>query len=206
MREYVDQEFAVYVDTRQERWLRGATLVCLDPAKAGTALQAAFARLALRWGRVDDPDAYTLRLLYERLARRRLPWTQEPASEQGDVLRALSQLSPVQRAVVVLVAYEELTVVEVGNLLEMSHVSVREQLQGALSKLQAELGTSSSRLQDVRLMLADAVAGVLSPVLADDAWAAGAALGRRRRRTGFWVLVAVVAAVAISLLLIGLAQ
>lgn len=83
MREYVDQEFAVYVDTRQERWLRGATLVCLDPVKAGSALRAAFARLAMRWGRVDDPDAYTLRLLYERIARRRLPWSKEPASEQG---------------------------------------------------------------------------------------------------------------------------
>lgn len=205
MRDYVDQEFAVYVDTRQDRWLRGATLVCLDADKAGSALRAAFARLAMRWGRVDDPDAYTLRLLYERIARRRLPWSKDEASQQVGVLRALGQLSPVQRAVVVLVAYEELTVVEVGNLLEMSHVAVREQLQGALSALQAELGTSSSRLQDVRLMLAEAVDGVLSPGLADDAWAAGAALGRRRRRTGFWIFVAVVAAAAISLLLIGLA-
>ncbi|MFC0628422.1 RNA polymerase sigma factor [Kribbella deserti] len=206
MREYVDQEFAVYVDTRQDRWLRGATLVCLDPVKAGSALQAALARLAMRWGREDDPDAYALRLLYERIVRRRLPWQQETAAAPGEVLRALGTLTPLQRAVLVLVAYEELTVVETGDLLDISHIAVREQLQAGLSRLQAELGTSSSRLPDVRITLDQAVDGILSPGLADDAWAAGAAIGRRRRRTGFWLSVAVVAAAAISLLLIGLAQ
>ena len=54
----VDTEFASYVDARQGRWLRTAYLVYGDLERAEEALLHAFTRLALRWTKVDDPDAF----------------------------------------------------------------------------------------------------------------------------------------------------
>lgn len=205
----VDGDFAAYVDARQARWVRGAQLVCADRDRAVGAVRYALTRLALRWSRTDDPDAFVLRLLYERLGRRRLPWpggNREHGPVDG-VRLALRQLSPRQRALLVLNYYEELTVVETGDLLALSHVAVRQQLQVALTRLQEELGRSGRvRPEEVRLLLEEALpdAGAdLSSRLADEAWSAAGVIGSRRRRTAvlvtfFLVVVAAFSAVVFS--------
>ena len=208
MRESVDREFAVFVDARQDRWLRGAYLVCADVATATAAVRYAFARLSLRWGREDDPDAYALRILYERLCRWRLPGRATPRRTEAvdGVVAALGELKPRQRAMLVLSYFEELTVVETGDLLELSHLAVRQQLQVAVSRFQAVLGATSVRPQDLRVLLDQAVDRVLSPTLADDAWAAGTAIGRRRRRAGLAVAATVVLVVVVGALLTGISE
>ena len=65
MQESVDPDFASYVDARQGRWLRTAYLVYGDLERAEEALLHAFTRLSLRWTKVDDPDAFVQRLLYQ---------------------------------------------------------------------------------------------------------------------------------------------
>ena len=65
MRDTVDPDFASYVDARQGRWLRTAYLVYGDLERAEEQLLHAFTRLSLRWSKVDDPDAFVQRLLYQ---------------------------------------------------------------------------------------------------------------------------------------------
>ena len=65
MQESVDPDFASYVDARQGRWLRTAYLVYGDLERAEDALLHAFTRLSLSWIKVDDPDAFVQRLLYQ---------------------------------------------------------------------------------------------------------------------------------------------
>jgi hypothetical protein len=198
MRESVDREFAEYVDARQDRWFRGATLVCLDSARATAALRYTFTRLALRWGHERDPDAYALRILYERMIGPRLSRRATPAEPTDTVRGALGRLTPKQRALLVLTQYEDLTLVETGQLLDLSHQAVRDQSQAALQRYQEETGV---RPQDFRPILEESVDGLLSPPLADDAWAAGAAIGRRRRRTAAAVAYVLLVALVVVLLL-----
>ncbi|NEA35215.1 sigma factor-like helix-turn-helix DNA-binding protein [Streptomyces sp. SID13031] len=145
MRDTVDPEFAAYVDARQGRWLRAAYLVYGDLQRAEEQLQQAFLRLALRWGKVDDPDAYVLGILYNAAMSR---WSRAKVlfeDEEDQVKIALAALSPQQRAVLVLLYYEELTEFEVSDVLSMSSSSVHANAMTALSRFRLELGTPDWR-------------------------------------------------------------
>ena len=119
MRETVDPEFAAYVDARQDRWLRAAYLVYGDAERAEEALLRAFTRLSLRWGRLDDPDVFVQRILYQAASSR---WSRGPRYEPDPdadepVLVALAELTPTQRAVLVLMNFEDLTEFETSDIL-----------------------------------------------------------------------------------------
>ncbi|HET6293276.1 MAG TPA: sigma factor-like helix-turn-helix DNA-binding protein [Kribbella sp.] len=140
MRETVDPEFAAYVDAREARWLRSAYLVYGEPERAEEQLLHAFTRLALRWGRVDDPDAFVQRLLYQPALSR---WSRPKPFEDDDeqpVKAVLTGLSPVQRTVLVLLHFEELTEFEVAEVLGLSHTAVHGHAQTALSAFRSGLG------------------------------------------------------------------
>ena len=147
MRDTVDPEFASYVDARQGKWLRTAYLVYADLDKAEEQLLHAFTRLALRWGKVDDPDVFVQRLLYNAALSR---WSRTKPSgldEDDDhpVRSALATLSPVQRAVFVLLYLEELTEFEVADVLNLSHTTVHGHGQTALARFRTELGAGDWR-------------------------------------------------------------
>jgi len=142
MRETVDPEFAAYVDAREARWLRSAYLVYGEPERAEEQLLHAFTRLALRWGKEDDPDAFVQRLLYQpALSRRSRPKPfQDDDEDEHPVKVALAGLSPAQRAVLVLLYFDELTEFEVADVLGVSHAAVHGHAQTALSALRSGLG------------------------------------------------------------------
>jgi RNA polymerase sigma factor (sigma-70 family) len=147
MRETVDPEFAMYVDARQDRWLRAAYLVYGDLERAEGQLLHAFIRLSLRWGRVDDPDVYVQRLLYRAALSRRLrPESAEAEPEGGNQVRAaLAGLTATQRAVLVLMYFEELTEFETSDVLGLSPAAVHGHGQTALSQLRSGLGSGDWR-------------------------------------------------------------
>lgn len=140
----VDPEFAAYVDARQGRWLRTAYLVYGDLERAEEQLLHAFTRLSLRWGKVDDPDAYVLGILYRAALSR---WSRAKVfeGEEDPVKTALAALSPQQRAVLVLLYFEELTEFEAADVLGMSHSAVHTNAMTALSRFRLELGTKDWR-------------------------------------------------------------
>jgi RNA polymerase sigma factor (sigma-70 family) len=76
-----------------------------------------------------------------------------PVHEDADVAiadevrRALSTLSPKQRACVVLRYYEDLTVLEIADQLGCAEGTVKRHLADARSKLAAQLGTTEESLR-----------------------------------------------------------
>jgi DNA-directed RNA polymerase specialized sigma24 family protein len=144
MRNTVDPEFAAYVDARQGRWLRTAYLVYGELERAEQQLLHAFTRLSLRWGKVDDPDLFVQQLVYQRALSR---WSRaKPFEGEEDTVKvALAALSPAQRAVLVLLYFEELTEYEVSEVLAMSPPAVHTNGLNAVSRFRLELGTGDWR-------------------------------------------------------------
>jgi DNA-directed RNA polymerase specialized sigma24 family protein len=145
MRDTVDPEFAAYVDARQGRWLRAAYLVYGELERAEEQLLHAFTLLSLRWGKVDDPDAFVLGHLYNAAMSR---WSRsvKPFEDEEDPVKiALGALTPQQRAVLVLLHLEELTEFEVAAVLSMSSSAVHTSGMTSLSRFRLELGTPDWR-------------------------------------------------------------
>jgi DNA-directed RNA polymerase specialized sigma24 family protein len=144
MRDTVDPDFASYVDARQGRWLRTAYLVYGDLERAEEALLRAFTRLSLRWTKVDDPDAFVQRVLYQPVLK---PWNRAKAfpDEDDPVKIALGELSPAQRTVFVLLHLEELTEYEVADLLSLSHQTVHGHGMTAFSRFRTAMGAGDWR-------------------------------------------------------------
>ena len=138
----MDEDFAAYVRSRQHRLLRAAFLVCGDRQTAEDLLQQAFVKQALRWDRIRDehPDAVVRRVLYRdaisawRTTRREtlvhVPEQARPGEEtrietRVDLERALRQLAPRQRAVLVLRFYEDRSEVETAEILGIAVGTVK---------------------------------------------------------------------------------
>lgn len=170
MRREVDEEFAQYVRARQHRLLRAAFLVCGDLHLAEDLLQGALVKLAARWERLrnEDPDAYVRKILYRdavsswRRTRReslslfpeldldrpepdRAPGT----GERLDLLRALAQLTPKQRAVVVLRFFEDRSEADTADALGVSVGTVKSQTHAALARLRTLLPEFAPHLSGV---------------------------------------------------------
>ncbi|WP_405060497.1 RNA polymerase subunit sigma-24 [Kribbella sp. NBC_01505] len=144
MLDTVDPEFASYVDARQGRWLRTAYLVYGELERAEHALLRAFTQLSLHWPKVDDPDVFVQRLLYQPALTRWSRLRPFPDSE-NPVEQALADLTPTQRAILVLLHLEELTEFEVADVLAMSHTAVHAQGLSAFERLRRALTAGESR-------------------------------------------------------------
>ena len=144
MQDTVDPDFASFVDARQGRWLRTAYLVYGDLNRAEELLLRAFTQLSVRWTRVDDPDAFVQRMLYQPAMR---PWnrTKPFPDEEDPVKLALAELTPAQRTVFVLLHLEELTEFEVSELLGLSHTAVHAHGMSAFGRFRAALGAGDWR-------------------------------------------------------------
>jgi RNA polymerase sigma-70 factor (sigma-E family) len=150
--------FDAFVTARTRALLRSAYLLTGDQQLAEDLVQTALAKASLRWARLvsrGDPEPYVRTVLYRehvswwrrrRLAEVLAPEPPEPARTtagdftddvaQADALhRALLQLSPRQRAVVVLRYFEDRAEGEVAALLGCSVGTVRSQNARGLARL-----------------------------------------------------------------------
>jgi RNA polymerase sigma-70 factor (sigma-E family) len=150
-------QFRDYVAARQGSLFRSALLLTGHREDAEDLLQAALTKLATRWHTIQldgSPDAYVRTIMYHqwiswwRRHRSGREYGLEAAGEvvaPGDLAgdgvlrlalaRVLSQLTPRQRAVVVLRFYEDLPESEVARLLGVSVGTVRSQVHRTLGRL-----------------------------------------------------------------------
>jgi RNA polymerase sigma-70 factor (sigma-E family) len=141
---------------RGDHLLHAAIALTGSRVDAEDLLQAAIERLLRRRPRVDDLEAYLRRILYNLAAdgwRRRGAWHRVPRplpSQPSDgtgpdpvttvdlrdaLVRALRELPPRQRTVVVLRYWEQLTQAETAELLGCSEGTVKSTASRGLSRL-----------------------------------------------------------------------
>jgi len=154
MASYDEAAFDDFVRTRSAALLRTAYLLTRDHQLAEDLLQTALFKAAKSWERIEGtPEPYVRRILYtENIScwrrRRHLVETHrspaddlprpEPDVELHVTLeRALDQLTPKQRTVLVLRYYEDLTEVETARVLGIGVGTVKSTHRQALHRLRA---------------------------------------------------------------------
>ncbi|MFU8851611.1 SigE family RNA polymerase sigma factor [Micromonospora sp. SL1-18] len=149
--------FDDFVVTRSPRLLRTAFLLTRDWASAEDLLQTALARAWEAWRRIDgDPEPYVRRIIVNAYAsswRRRwrgeLPTADLPETvieadphvsldDRDRLWRALGRLPRRQRAVLVLRYFEDLSEVEIAEVLGCSVGTVKSQASRAVAKLRLD--------------------------------------------------------------------
>ncbi|GAB3704647.1 SigE family RNA polymerase sigma factor [Mariniluteicoccus flavus] len=162
-----DEEFAAFVRDHSPRLQVIARGLCGDPHLAQDLAQQALEKAYLKWGRVrraDDRFAYVRRILvnvhHDR--QRRRPWREqvtehdlEPHGPGPDVpgaiadreavRAALAELTPRERAVVVLRYADDLTEADTARELGIAVGTVKSACARALGKLRAAPGLSEVR-------------------------------------------------------------
>jgi RNA polymerase sigma-70 factor (ECF subfamily) len=151
--------FAEFYYGTYPRLFRAVVLLCGSRSEAEDVLQEAYSRALGRWGRVsgyDDPEAWVRRVAVNQAidahrARRRdrLAWPRlvgrhsvegPEQSDRPDVMRALEQLPPAQRKVLVLHYLADRSVEDIARDLELPAGTVKSHLSRGRSRL-AELLT-----------------------------------------------------------------
>ncbi|MBF9127496.1 SigE family RNA polymerase sigma factor [Plantactinospora sp. S1510] len=151
-----EQQFVEYFTVRAGPLRRLAYSLCGDWHTAEDLVQATFVRLYRNWPRIrtESVDAYSRRILVNAFLsnRHRRRWeavTPDPPERSTDgvdvavrvaVRRALAQLSPRQRAAVVLRYLEDLPVAEVATLLGISEGTVKSQTARGIQSMRGTLG------------------------------------------------------------------
>lgn len=143
--------FEDFVRARRPALLRTAYLLTGQHADAEDLLQTALIKAVPHWRRIaDNPEPYVRRILArESVSRwRRRRW-REIASDvlpeaihadpdvaaKEDLRRALAGLAPRQRAVIVLRYFEDLSVAETADALDIAVGTVKSQTRDALRVL-----------------------------------------------------------------------
>lgn len=146
-------EYAWFFRTEFPSVLRTVYLILRDRGRAEDIAQDAFTQLYAHWRKVsryERPDAWVRRIAIRMAVREQrrnrlrsvLERTElEPTSDQPidfDLAAAMKELSPTQRAIVVLYYYEDRPTAEIVDILGMSQSTVRVHLSRARRHL-AEL-------------------------------------------------------------------
>jgi RNA polymerase sigma-70 factor (sigma-E family) len=155
MDERAEREFREYVASRQAVLFRAALLLTGHREDAEDLLQAALSRLALHWEDVaGSADAYVRKILYHQQVgrwRRRgreyavealpepaaAPDPADQTSLRVTLATVLRQLTPRQRAVLVLRFYEDLPEAQVAEILGCSVGTVRSMTSRTLARVRA---------------------------------------------------------------------
>lgn len=150
-------DFDEYVRARTPALIRTAYLLTGDQHRAEDLVQDALIKTYRAWSRLagSSPDAYTRKVIYHlnvsRWRRSRsaeIPTDQPPDGARGPdeaarsvnrlaLRRALDQLPPRQRAVIVLRYFEDATETEIAEILGVSVGTVKSTASRALVKLRA---------------------------------------------------------------------
>lgn len=151
-------EFTEFVSQQSDRLYRSAYLLTTAPHAAEDLLQNTLAKAFATWSRIrtaDDPVAYTHRILLnaflsERRLRRsselpvaELPVDHSPATATSEVdvtdrltlMAALAELAPLDRAVVVLRFWHDLSVATTAADLHLTESAVKNRTIRSLSRL-----------------------------------------------------------------------
>ena len=149
-------DFDQFVAARSTALLRTAYLLTHDHALAEDLLQTALAKAWFAWRRIDGPpEPYVRKILVNTYATWwRRKWNGELATDEmpervdadpssaadqnHDLWIAMERLPRRQRAVVVLRFFEDLTEVQVADLLGCSVGTVKSQTSKALAKLRID--------------------------------------------------------------------
>lgn len=145
-------EYAWFFRTEFPSVLRSVFLILRDRSRAEDVAQDAFVQLYAHWRKVsryERPEAWVRRVAIRMAVREQKRSRLRPILERNaaavappgsdlDLTDALSELSPTQRAVVVLYYYEDRPTSEIVEILGMSQSTVRVHLSRARRHL-AEL-------------------------------------------------------------------
>ncbi|WP_037354105.1 SigE family RNA polymerase sigma factor [Amycolatopsis orientalis] len=156
-----EQEFADYFAARRDAVRRTAYLLCGDWHKADDLAQTAFVALHRRWKKIRDraaTDAYVRKTLVRAVIdESRRPWRRERQTEvlpepvddgpglaervatREDLLAALKEVPPKQRAVLVLRFFDGLDVGAAAKALGCSEGNVKSQTARGLANLRQVL-------------------------------------------------------------------
>jgi RNA polymerase sigma factor (sigma-70 family) len=149
--------------TRRRRLLGIAYAVLGSWPAAEDATQTAFVKLYLHWPRIDPAavDAYARRTVVTTSIRSAQQRGREPLTGsiedsaarevdldvRVDLVRALAELSPRDRAVLALRYLEDLSVAEVAELLGVAEGTVKSQTNRALARLRVGEATATTERQ-----------------------------------------------------------
>ncbi|WP_328329328.1 SigE family RNA polymerase sigma factor [Kribbella sp. NBC_00382] len=160
-----DRDYVEFVEASSAALRRTAYLVCGDWHRADDVVQDALYRLYLAWSKVDrsgNPLAYARRtVINSALDIGRRPWRREVSTdnppergrnddtadayaERDEVLSALLQLAPRQRACIVLRYYEDLSIEQTAEILNCSQGTVKSQAARALETLRHTINRTRS--------------------------------------------------------------
>jgi RNA polymerase sigma-70 factor (sigma-E family) len=146
--------FTRWASGRQQALLRTAVLLCGDHHRAEDLVQDALTKVAVRWSRLRDqnPDAYARQVM----VRTNISWWRKRRREvvldvrEGGAAtagpgvavdrklvldQALAQLTPRQRATIVLRFYDDLSERDTAEALGVSTGTVKSQTHAALGRL-----------------------------------------------------------------------
>ena len=152
-----DSAFRAFVEENGATLLHAARLLTGDHQRGEDLVQTVLIKVYLKWGRIDAPLAYARKALVTAQidSSRRRWWGErpaetlpevsgadelEPAEDRDQLRRLLTQLSPRERAVVVLRYYEQLSERETADALGVSVGTVKSQASRALGALRTHLG------------------------------------------------------------------
>ena len=156
-----EEEFAEYFAARRDAVRRTAYMLCGDWHRADDLAQTAFVALHRRWKKIRDrgaTDAYVRKTLVRAsIDESRRPWRREWQAEtlpeppddtpgldelvatREDLLAALKQVPPKQRAVLVMRFFEGLDVTSAAKALDCSEGNVKSQTARGLANLRQVL-------------------------------------------------------------------
>ncbi|GAA0952873.1 SigE family RNA polymerase sigma factor [Kribbella koreensis] len=160
-----DRDYVEFVVASSTTLRRTAYLVCGDWHRADDVVQDALYKLYLSWSKVDrggNPLAYARRIVINAaLDIGRRPWRREVSTdsppeyarnddtadvyaERDEVLSALLQLAPRQRACIVLRYYEDLSIEQTAEILDCTQGTVKSQAARGLETLRQTINRTRS--------------------------------------------------------------
>ena len=151
-----DAEFTDFVRVRRPHLLRIALALTGDRHRAEDLLQTALVKLYVAWPRVAHPEAWVRTTLVRAdIDESRRPWRREtstdelpetprhdPEPEGGGLFAALRALPPMQRKVVVLRHWLDLSVAQTADELGISEGAVKTHSHRAVAALRASRALS----------------------------------------------------------------
>ena len=150
-----DAAFRAFVEANGATLLHAARLLTGDHHRGEDLVQTALIRLYAKWNRVDAPLAYARKALVTAAidSSRRRWWGERPvdelperggadefgpADDRDQLRRLLAELSPKERAVIVLRYYNDLSEQDTAATLGMPVGTVNSMCSRALARLRVE--------------------------------------------------------------------